>query len=175
MTVPDSNKKLYLNVITWARLNQPRSLRWFMMIYISPSLPTLLNVILRHGIETYTKKYKIGSSCFAIPLEDHYTFDYIFEHVFTWTQWNGPMLKRMEKKCEEGSLERVKLCWNSSKTPKITMGKASTLCDLASITLCKERSQQAFTAFLYECLSPPAAQPTFVSDAVTNPTRKYGF
>lgn len=85
------------------------------------------------------------------------------------------MLKRMEKKCEEGSLARVKLCWNSSKTPKIMMGKASTLCDLASIALCKERSQQAFTACLYECLSPPAAQPTFVSEAVTNPTRKYGF
>lgn len=85
------------------------------------------------------------------------------------------MFKRMEKKCEEGSLERVKLCWNSSKTPKIMMGKASTLCDLASIALCKERSQRAFTACLYECLSPPAAQPTFVSEAVTNPTRKYGF
>lgn len=33
-------------------------------------------------METYTKKYKIVSSCFAIPLEDHYKFYYIFEHVF---------------------------------------------------------------------------------------------
>lgn len=124
MTVPDSNKKLYLNVITWARLNQPRSLRWFMVIYVSPSLPTLLNVILRHGMETYTKKMQnciiLFCNPFGRPLQILLHF---WACIYTWTQWNGPMLKRMEKKCEEGCLERVKLCWNSSKTPKNNDGK----------------------------------------------------